>query len=183
MKKNVKNLSFVSAVLLVVIFVVKILDGEFEITDAEGEPGKKEIVNEKIVIDEQYGVVSRVVDGDTIVLEDGRKVRYIGIDTPESVHPTTPVECYALEAKLANEELVLNKRVRLEKDVTDTDRYHRLLRYVYIDDISVNEYLVENGFARALFYKPDTKYEEDIFALQVDAQKQLRGLWGACKDQ
>lgn len=81
--------------------------------------------------------VRRVVDGDTIELSTGQRLRYIGIDTPE-----TNGGCFSLEAKLANEQLVLNKPVRLEKDVSETDRYGRLLRYVWVGETFVNDQLV-----------------------------------------
>ena len=103
----------------------------------------------------EQALVSKVVDGDTIQLSDGRKVRYIGIDTPETVHPSKAVECYGQEASVKNKELVLGKTVGLEKDVSDTDRYGRLLRYVYLDGIMINDLLVKEGFAKASSYPPD----------------------------
>lgn len=90
-------------------------------------------------------IVERVIDGDTIVLSDGNTVRYIGIDTPE-IHPKA--ECFGTEAKTHNTELVLGKSVSLTKDVSETDTYNRLLRYVYLEDGTfVNEALVRNGYA------------------------------------
>jgi len=76
--------------------------------------------------------VIKVVDGDTIKLEDGRAVRYIGIDTPETVHPSKPVQCYGKEASDKNRELVEGKEIELEKDVSEVDKYGRLLRYIWI---------------------------------------------------
>src|SRR3990167_3408922 len=77
-------------------------------------------------------LVTRVIDGDTIEIEGGQKVRYIGIDTPETVDPRKPVQCFGVEASNKNKELVSGKRDRLEKDVSETDKYGRLLRYIYI---------------------------------------------------
>jgi len=82
--------------------------------------------------------VKRVIDGDTIVLSDDRKVRYIGIDTPEIHHPQKAVQCFGTEAARFNKELVEGKEVTLQKDISDTDRYGRLLRYVWVNDIFVN---------------------------------------------
>src|SRR4030042_2567140 len=79
-------------------------------------------------------LVTRVIDGDTIEIEGGQKVRYIGIDTPEKVDPRPSVQCYGKEAAAKNKELVEGKRVRLEKDVSETDKYGRLLRYVFVGD-------------------------------------------------
>ncbi|MBU2607911.1 MAG: thermonuclease family protein, partial [Chloroflexi bacterium] len=100
--------------------------------------------------------VIKVIDGDTIVIEGGYRVRYIGIDTPE-IHPR--LEAYGIEAWQANRRLVEGKRVRLEKDVSETDRYNRLLRYVYVDGVFVNAELVRMGLARVKSYPPDTKYQ------------------------
>ena len=85
-----------------------------------------------------FAVVKRVIDGDTIELDNGKTLRYIGIDTPETKHPTKGVQCFGEEAYKKNKELVEGKRVQLEKDVSETDRYGRLLRYVFVlpDDAS-----------------------------------------------
>jgi len=126
--------------------------------------------------------VVEVVDGDTIKVEmNGRiyTVRYIGIDTPELHHPHKPVEYYAREAYEKNRELVEGKTVILEKDVSETDRYGRLLRYVYVDGIFVNAYLVEQGYARAVTFPPDVKYAELFLQLEREAREAGRGLWAA----
>ncbi len=128
-----------------------------------------------------YEVV-RVVDGDTIeVLIDGRKktVRYIGIDTPETVHPSKPVECFGVEASNKNKELVVGKKVRLAKDVSETDKYGRLLRYVYVDDTFVNLTLVQEGYANALSYPPDVAFNEEFRKAEQEAREDRRGLWGS----
>ena len=119
-------------------------------------------------------LVTRVIDGDTIVIEGGYRVRYIGIDTPE-IHPE--LKAYGMEALQANRELVEGKRVRLERDVSQTDKYERLLRYVYVDDIFVNAELVRLGLAQAKAYPPDTKYQEDLEQLETEARQAGRGMW------
>ncbi len=131
--------------------------------------------------------VVRVVDGDTIIVEiDGReeRLRYLGIDTPETVRPNTPVECFGREASAENARLVEGKRVELERDTSNRDRFDRLLRYVYVIDagerIFVNEALVANGFAYASTFPPDVKYEEQLRAAQRAARDEGLGLWGAC---
>jgi micrococcal nuclease len=128
--------------------------------------------------------VVRVIDGDTIEVDIGGssyKVRYIGIDTPETVHPQKPVECFGKEASDKNKELVEGKIVRLEKDVSETDRYGRLLRYVWVDGIFVNDYLVRQGYAYAYTYPPDVKYAEQFAQAQREARENNRGLWAACQ--
>ena len=96
---------------------------------------------------ENTSIVSRIVDGDTIELGTGERVRYIGIDTPETVDPRKEVQCFGKEASAKNKELVEGKEVRLVKDVSDKDKYGRLLRYVYVGDVFVNEKLVSEGYA------------------------------------
>ncbi|NMB92520.1 MAG: thermonuclease family protein [Parcubacteria group bacterium] len=125
-------------------------------------------------------LVTRVIDGDTIEIEGGQKVRYIGIDTPETVDPRKPVQCFGVEASKKNKELVEGKRVRLEKDVSETDKYGRLLRYVYADDIFVNDYLVRQGYAYASTFPPDVKYQDKFVEAQKEARENNRGLWSAC---
>lgn len=130
--------------------------------------------------------VTRVVDGDTIEVEiegESYKVRYIGIDTPELHHPTKPVEYYAQEAYEKNRELVEGKTVFLEKDVSETDQYERLLRYVYVEDTFVNAYLVQQGYALVSTYPPDVKYQERFLELQREAREAGRGLWGEIQAQ
>lgn len=118
--------------------------------------------------------VTRVIDGDTIAIEGDYRVRYIGIDTPE-VYPE--VEAYSIEAREANRQLVEGKEVRLERDVSEADKYDRWLRYVYVDDIFVNAELVRQGLAEARAYPPDTKYQEYLEELEAEAREAGRGIW------
>lgn len=125
--------------------------------------------------------VLRVVDGDTIVVEGGYRIRYIGIDTPETVHPSKPVECFGPEASRKNRALVDGREVRLEPDAEDKDQYGRYLRYVYVDDLMVNAELVRQGYARVVFYPPNTAYETEFRQLESQARERELGLWGACE--
>jgi micrococcal nuclease len=128
----------------------------------------------------QTAKVVRAVDGDTIELENGDKVRYIGIDTPETVDPRKSIQCFGIEAKSYNENLVLNKTVRLEKDVSDKDSFGRLLRYVYVGDIFVNDKLVREGYARVSTFPPDVKFSDQFLAAEREAREANRGLWKSC---
>lgn len=123
--------------------------------------------------------VSRVIDGDTVELSDGRRVRYIGIDTPETGDPRRGVQCYGREAYEKNRELVEGKMVELEKDVSETDKYGRFLRYVYINNVLVNELLVEEGYAYSSSYPPDVKYQDNFLEAQKLAREENKGLWGS----
>ncbi len=100
----------------------------------------------------EQALVARVIDGDTIVLTDGERVRLIGVDSDEKGG-----ECYE-EAKQRMQELVEGKDVLLEKDITNRDKYGRLLRYIYVDDVFVNLVMVEEGLAQVYTFKPDVKY-------------------------
>lgn len=127
----------------------------------------------------ETATVKKVVDGDTIQLTDGRKVRYIGMDTPESVDPRRPVECFGKEASARNTELVGGKTIQLEKDVSETDKYGRLLRYVYVNGQLINQELVEEGFARSVTYPPDVKYQTTFNEAEKQARADNKGLWGS----
>lgn len=125
--------------------------------------------------------VLRVIDGDTIEVSlNGRSytVRYIGVDTPETVDPNRPAQPFGIEASNKNKTLVAGKTVRLEKDVSETDRYGRLLRYVYVGNILVNAELVRLGYAQVATYPPDVKYQNLFLQLQSEAREANRGLWG-----
>ena len=128
------------------------------------------------VQNEQVRVV-KVIDGDTIELEGGMKVRYIGVDTPES---TTQRECFGKESTQRNKDLVEGRIVRLEKDISETDRYGRILRYVFIEGVSVNEKLVREGYAQSSAYPPDVKYQDKFDDAEREAREERRGLWGTC---
>ena len=129
---------------------------------------------------EEAYLVKRVIDGDTIELEGGQRVRYIGINTPETSDPRKSIECFGQEAKEENKKLVEGKKVRLEKDISETDQYQRLLRYVYIQDLFVNEYLVKEGFARVSTFPPDVKFQTLFKEAENMAREKNKGLWSDC---
>ena len=121
-----------------------------------------------------------VVDGDTIKVSIGGNiytVRYIGIDCPETHHPQRGLEWLGPEAAEQNRHLVEGKTVSLEKDISETDKYGRLLRYVWLGDLMVNAELVRLGFAQVATYPPDVKYQELFLRLEQEARAAGRGLW------
>lgn len=132
--------------------------------------------------------VKRVIDGDTIEIETGQKVRYIGMDTPELHDPRKPIQCFAQEAYLKNKELIEGKTIRLEKDISETDKYGRLLRYIYLQEnnatteaIFINNYLVENGYAFVATFPPDVKFAGLFVQSQQKARNNHAGLWNNCQ--
>jgi micrococcal nuclease len=131
------------------------------------------------------GTVVRVVDGDTIRVRLGgveERVRYIGVDTPESVKPGTPVQCFAKAASAFNTRMVAGRRVRLVGDAEARDRYGRLLAYVYRepDGLFVNAELVRRGYAHTMTIPPNVRYAGRFSALARSARQGARGLWAAC---
>ncbi len=123
-------------------------------------------------------VVRRVVDGDTVVLTNGERIRYIGMDTPELHHPSKPVQWYAREAMEFNRKLVEGRAVRLEFDVERHDKYGRTLAYVYLSDGTfVNAELVRQGYAHLLTIPPNVKYAELFLKCEREAREANRGLW------
>lgn len=134
------------------------------------------------VVKGKFYQVVRVIDGDTIEVKIGakkEKVRLIGIDTPETVHPTKSVECFGKEASDKAKKLMTGKKVKLEVDSTNSnrDKYQRLLRYVYLQNGTfVNAYMVQKGYANAYIAFP-FKYMEEFKKYQKDAMNKSLGLW------
>jgi len=126
---------------------------------------------EKVLID-------HVIDGDTIQLDDSRKVRLIGVDTPETVHPQKEVEYYGKEASDFTKSMLEGKEVYLEYDVQPTDKYGRTLAYVWLSDGTLfNELLVLKGFAQVSTYPPNVKYVERFTMAQKQAIEANADLW------
>lgn len=131
------------------------------------------------------GQVVKVVDGDTIHVQVGgtrEKVRYIGVDTPETKHPSMPVQCFGERASEFNERLVGGEQVRLVRDVEARDRYGRLLAYVHRvrDGLFVNAELARHGYAQPLSIAPNVRFADRFTALAREARAAGRGLWSAC---
>jgi len=129
--------------------------------------------------------VVRVVDGDTVVVRTGghqERVRYIGVDTPESVKPGTPVQCFAKAASAENKRLVEGREVRLVQDLEAHDRYGRTLAYVYrkSDGLFVNAELVRRGYGKPLTIPPNVAHAAEFRRLAKTARREGRGLWSRC---
>lgn len=127
--------------------------------------------------------VTRVVDGDTVIARVGGqelRVRLIGIDTPETVAPDQPVECYGPAASAFTHRRLEGRDVELEFDVEGLDRYGRTLAYVWLGGELFNETLVREGYAVVTTFPPDVRYVDRFVAAQRAAREQHLGLWGAC---
>ena len=130
----------------------------------------------------EFAVVRHVIDGDTVVLSDGEKIRYIGINTPEINHPTRGVEPGGREALKANKKLVWRKKIKLVYDSELQDKYGRTLAYVWVDTTFVNAHLVRQGLARILVIPPNTRYAKLFRRLEREARKAGRGIWRRDKE-
>ncbi len=139
-----------------------------------------------------YGVpirVSKVIDGDTVELANGARLRYVGIDTPEEFDPRKPVQCYAAEAAAENKRLVEGKDIIVYKDISTRDIYNRYLGFVYLattsaatsSELFVNAALVREGFAFAYPYKPDISKSAVFAEAEANAREANVGLWSHCE--
>lgn len=145
-------------------------------------------------IEGEKALVTKVIDGDTFSAKVGPAsgwettevtVRLIGIDTPETKDPRRPVGCFGKQASEETKNLILGKEVILQKDLSETDKYGRLLRYVFLpinndQTLFVNDYLVREGFAKVLTYPPDVKYNEQFRQAEIEAKEKNKGLWERC---
>ncbi len=147
---------------------------------AQGEEAQKqiEIVVPTKPIDGLRSVfVERVIDGDTIITDDEERIRYIGMNTPETVHPSKPVEFFGEEASDKNTELVEGQIVELEFDIEKIDQYGRTLAYIWLDDEMINAKLLAEGYAQVATYPPNIKYVDYFLFLQEEARINEMGLW------
>jgi micrococcal nuclease len=123
--------------------------------------------------------VLSVIDGDTVILGGvDTHVRYLGIDAPEILTDESPGDPISIESKQFNERLVLGKKVKLEFDREKYDHYGRMLAYVHVDGIFVNEEMVRNGLARAFIVEPNDKYFQVIYKAEEQAKRERKGIWG-----
>lgn len=160
-----------------IAFVAFALVGLSACSSTSGNGGQTDMSTAQVV---------RVVDGDTIVLKIGSRretIRLIGVNTPETVKPNWPVECFGPEASaFAKSLLPAGTLVRIKRDVEARDKYGRLLLYVWrsIDDMFVNLELVRGGYARTMSIKPNASLASDFAQASLDAKNAHRGLWAAC---
>jgi micrococcal nuclease len=130
--------------------------------------------------------VVSVSDGDTIKVEFANgtqeSIRLIGVDTPETHHPTKPVGCFGVEAENFTRKNLENRDISLEYDVERKDKYDRTLAYVYLGDVRFNDVLLQQGYAKVLSIEPNTRYANMYSKYEVDARNKQLGLWGYCSN-
>jgi micrococcal nuclease len=166
-----RGLPTLGSLIVLAILVIVLVTGGDSGDEAPGDPTPATVR------------VTRVVDGDTIEVDyrgHSEDVRYIGVDTPESVKPDTPVQCYALAASHFNERLVDGEEVRIDFDAEPRDVYGRLLAYVHLGKTFVNAELVRRGYARTLTIPPNNQFAALFDRLEQTAADAGRGLWGEC---
>lgn len=151
-------------------------------------PKSKEKINLTLVnnsskqpIKPEFFRVIRIIDGDTIIVNfdsKNEKVRFIGVNAPETVNPGRPVEKYGKEASAFTKKILEGKKVRLEFDVQYRDKYSRLLAYVYLEDgRMINRMLIEEGYAQVMTVPPNLKYQKDFIRFERKARENKKGLW------
>jgi endonuclease YncB( thermonuclease family) len=161
--------------LAVLLFATLLYQRETGILPTWNKPTETQEKTTESVTD-QFLVV-RVIDGDTFEIEGGERVRLIGVDTPESVKPNAPVECFARESSEYLKNLIEGKTVRLVRDKTDRDRYARLLRYAYLGEVFINEQIIREGYGEAIAYRPDTRQQVVLDVAESEAQREKKGLF------
>ncbi len=186
-KRHTSSLGLILLVGIAIGYFLKSPAQVPQILKASPTPSPKATIAPTSTVPDVHRVVE-VIDGDTIKIDSGQKVRYIGIDTPE-IHATkNKSTCFGQEAKKKNEELVGGKMVKLTKDVSEVDRYGRLLRFVYLYDQTasteaqfVNDYLVREGYAHAVTFPPDVSKADEFRTAETEARQANKGLWNSCK--
>ncbi|WP_121639697.1 thermonuclease family protein [Virgibacillus sp. Bac330] len=170
-----RHLIKVIATIVVLIFSFFFFDGDELLVDIKHYFTEQELQAEEVV-------VKRVVDGDTIVIQNAKgeeeRVRFLLLDTPESVHPRKPVQPFGKEASNFVKEQLEGETVQIELGDPETDKYGRLLAYIWVDDVNFNQLLIEKGYARVAYvYEPNTKYLDAFREAEQEAKEQEINIW------
>jgi endonuclease YncB( thermonuclease family) len=195
MKKRIfskRTTKIINIILLLAIFILGYFNkksGDIKINDPSSAENILNVSSQLSPTDApakdnlQKAKVTRIIDGDTIEIDNSHKVRMIGIDTPETVDTKRTKGCFGKEASSFTKESLFGKDIFLEKDVSDKDRYGRLLRYIWTNGTLFNEILVLQGYANTSTYQPDIKYQGLLLAAESKARQEKAGLWGKCPQQ
>ena len=180
-KLNLKNKHFlIESIILIILILISWIYRQEIISDTK-IIFNQEQENEEILSGAKI-FITKVIDGDTIEDEFGRRFRYIGIDTSEMNFYKNELQpdCFALESSLKNKELVLNKKVKVVFDKDKKDKFNRWLVYIYADDVFVNLELVEQGYAVSKSYFPNAAHQDEFEQAQAFAQENNLGFWQTC---
>jgi micrococcal nuclease len=176
----------VSAIITAILLIGSQSSVQTSITDLIGlNPVKQSVAKfRSLSPDLEIVTINRVIDGDTAITKDGRTIRFLNIDTPETKKPNTPVMCFGPEASQFSKDVLEGREVTLRKDKEDEDKYGRKLRFIFIagkntDNIeqSINALLVQKGFARREIIRPNNTFEREFTAWESEAQKNGLGVW------
>jgi len=143
-------------------------------------------IKAQVIPTKETARVSRVVDGDTVkvlINNEEKAIRLIGIDSPEILDERKPIQCFGKEASAKAKEMLNGKTITLESDPTqgERDEYERLLRYVFLNDLNFNKFMISEGYAREYTFKGNPyKYQSDFIQVEKKAKKEKKGLWGTC---
>jgi micrococcal nuclease len=189
MNKDTLKILFIGGIIAVSLFVLSLPSVQYNLAEVLGLGLSSTKLSTKKSVDHtiEKAIVDRSIDGDTVVLADGRKVRYLNVDTPETVKENTPVRCYGKEASNFNRDIISGREIFMLSDKESQDKYKRELRIVFVTgfdttkvDQSVNALLVRKGFARASIISPNTTYASLFQSLENEAKSQKLGVWGNC---
>lgn len=183
MKKKRRLILFILliVILIVILFAfIGLLTG-IKYNPATTPPSTPRI-NSELSPDREKAYVNYVFDGDTIELSGKITLRLLGIDAPETANKYTSFksQCFATESAKIAKELMMGQTVETQKDIEDKDQYGRLLRYVFLDGVFINEFLVRQGYAKTEPKTINTRYKDILEDAQNEAKREKRGLWGTC---
>jgi micrococcal nuclease len=189
-----KTLSSIVVILLLIVFSLAIKEGNLLETLGLTDTYKTRTSASQTTINgSKDGIersqVRRIVDGDTVELSNGQKIRMLNIDTPETVKANTPIKCYGKEATDFTKKLLQDKMVQLTVDREANDQYGRGLRFIFLDGVdtsnienSVNAEMVKSGFAKMVVYKPNNTFAKEFQSYENEAKSKNLGVWGNCKN-
>lgn len=184
-KKNKYGLqSIIIAIVAIILLALGFSETDIKnILNLDSQPKETETTNQQTSLKEDEATISRVVDGDTVIvtLPDGteERIRLLLIDTPESVHPNGEIDKFGPEASdYAKKYLTKGMKVTLERGNPERDNYDRMLGYIWVDGVNFNQHMIEEGYARVAYvFEPNTKYIDEFLEAEKRAKKKKLNIW------
>ena len=184
-KKNKYGLrSIIIAIVAIILLALSFSETDIRnILNLDSQPKETETTNQQTSLKEDEATISRVVDGDTVIvtLPDGteERIRLLLIDTPESVHPNGEIDKFGPEASdYAKKYLTKGMKVTLERGNPERDNYDRMLGYIWVDGVNFNQHMIEEGYARVAYvFEPNTKYIDEFLEAEKRAKKKKLNIW------